>query len=373
MKINIAASHRFHLLDLAKELSNLGHEVRFYSYVPTNRAIKFGLKKECSYSLFIPMLPFLALIKLSKNAFWAIALKNRALDFYLSWFMKPCDVYIALGTVYEKSFTVAKRKYGATTILEWGSKHIKEQQRILSELPDVVQQPEYFTKRSLLGYENADYIAIASDHVKQSFVDRSFPSGKLLVNPYGVDLSMFNATSLVDDNYAYDLIMVGGWSYRKGCDLLTEVCIRKGLKLLHVGSIVDLDFPDIENLTHVDAVDQSQLINYYSQARMFVLPSREEGLAMVQAQALACGLPIVCSMHTGGRDLKKFLTDKKWIVEMQEYSVDELERCIEVALKYAALQKGFRGYAGDVFREFGWDKYGQRYSNNLKKILHDYK
>ena len=46
MKITIAASHRFHLLDLARELASLGHEVRFYSYVPTKRAMKFGLKKE---------------------------------------------------------------------------------------------------------------------------------------------------------------------------------------------------------------------------------------------------------------------------------------------------------------------------------------
>lgn len=29
MRINIAASHRFHLLDLARELAALGHDVRF--------------------------------------------------------------------------------------------------------------------------------------------------------------------------------------------------------------------------------------------------------------------------------------------------------------------------------------------------------
>jgi glycosyltransferase involved in cell wall biosynthesis len=364
MKINIAASHRFHLLDLARELSNQGHEVRFYSYVPTSRAIKFGLKKECSYSLLIFILPFLALIKLTRSSFFSIKLKNLALDYYLSWFMKPCDIYIALGTVYKKSFISAKKKFGATTILEWGSKHIEEQQRILSNIPGVKRQSEYFTERSLQGYEIADYIAIASNHVKVSFVERGVDERKLLQNPYGVDLSMFSPTMI--KGKIYDLIMVGGWCYRKGCDLLVDVCRKNNFTLLHVGSLVDLDFPQDINMTHVDSVDQCLLINYYSQARVFVLPSREEGLAMVQAQALVCGLPIVCSMHTGGRDLREFLEDKKWILEMREYSFEELERCIVQALELAKNQTGLRSYSDNVIDQLTWSAYGSRYNNNLK-------
>ncbi len=367
MKINIASSHRFHLLDLARELSSLGHEVRFYSYVPTKRAIKFGLKKECSYSLFIPMLPFLALLKLSKGAYWATALKDRVLDFYLSWFMKPCDVYIALGTVYEKSIATAKRKFGATTILEWGSKHIEEQQRILSAIPGVKKQTEYFTIRSLHGYESADYIGIPSDHVKHSFIERGVAESKLIQNPYGVDLSMFSATEIIKEN-PYDLIAVGAWSYQKGYDLLVEVCKKNNFRLLHVGSIVDLEFPDESNFTHVNSVDQSKLIEYYAQARVFVLPSRQDGFGMVLSQAIACGLPIVCSMQTGGRDLKNLLDDKRWIVEMQAYSADELERCILEALDLAKGQRGLRSYSDNVIDNFTWAAYGVRYQNNLLRV-----
>ena len=110
MKINIAATHRFHVLDLARELEELGHEVRFYSYVPTIRALKYGLKRENSFSLFYVMIPFLAFVKLSGNASWSVGLLNKVLDIYLSIFMKPCDVYIALGTVYKNSLKTAKRQ-----------------------------------------------------------------------------------------------------------------------------------------------------------------------------------------------------------------------------------------------------------------------
>ncbi|MBC7490649.1 MAG: glycosyltransferase family 4 protein [Glaciimonas sp.] len=281
--------------------------------------------------------------------------------------MRPCDVYIALGTVYEKSFTAAKQKFGAITILEWGSKHIEEQQRILSEIPGAKQQPEYFTERSRRGYALADYIAIASDHVKQSFVANGVSADKLIQNPYGVDLSMFKPTELVK-NDAYDLIMVGGWSNRKGCDQLTAVCATGKYKFLHVGPLVDLAFPQHANMTHVDAVDQWQLLTYYAKAKVFVLPSREEGLAMVQAQALVCGLPIVCSMHTGGRDLREFLVDKKWITEMQEYTLNELIKCIEQALELSQSQTGMREYADGVDQEFSWQAFGKRYHDSILKM-----
>lgn len=51
MVINIASfGGRTHMLDTARELARHGHTVRFYSYVPTKRAVRYGLPKECSFS-----------------------------------------------------------------------------------------------------------------------------------------------------------------------------------------------------------------------------------------------------------------------------------------------------------------------------------
>lgn len=365
MRINIAASHRFHLLDLAKELDKLNHEVRFYSYVPTNRAEKYGLKTECSYSFFCVMIPFLTLIKLSKRAEWSVKLINWAMDSYVSRFMKPCDVFIALGTVYKDSFVSAKKRFNAYTILEWGSKHIEEQQRILSEIPGVTPQDIYFTKRSLEGYALADYIAIPSDHVKQSFIEKGFTQERLVINPYGVELSQFYPTELNKDKL-YDVVMVGGWSYVKGCDLLIEFFEKSELTFLHVGSIVNLDFPNhLKNMTHIDSVDQKELVKYYSMAKVFVLPSRTEGFGMVLSQAIVCGLPIVCSKNTGGPDLRNMLDDKKWILEMEGFSISELERCLSEALDLAKTQTGLRSYSDKVVDQLTWEAYGKRYNKNL--------
>jgi glycosyltransferase involved in cell wall biosynthesis len=164
--------------------------------------------------------------------------------------------------------------------------------------------------------------------------------------------------------------MVGQWCYRKGCDLLTEACLHiLKKKLLHVGSVVDCPLPNHPLFTHVDSVNEPQLVNYYMQAKIFALPSREEGLALVQPQALICGLPIVCSKDTGGRDLRNFLDDRKWIIEMPETTVECLAECIMKALALADTQpEGKRNYAGKAIEQLTWEAYGKRYNENIFRI-----
>lgn len=362
MIINIASTNRFHLLDLARELEKQGHDVKFYSYVPISRCKKYGLSKENCRSLLWLVLPFLFLEKIFPTNNKITYTRNIILDNYMAYFMRKCDVYICLGSVYKKSMIQAKKRFNAVTILEWGSKHIIEQLKMFNKLENY---PQRSLNRELESYQIADYIAIATDHVKQSFLKHGIKESKLLVNPYGVDLAQFNSTQL---NNNYDIIMVGGWRTEKGCDLLVKVCEQHHFKLLHVGNIVNMKFPQSNNMTHIDAVDQKQLIKYYSQAKVFVLPSRAEGLAMVQAQAIACGLPVVCSKETGGRDLRESLHDKKWIIEMEELSTDCLAKCIQKALELSTFQSGIRNYAHEDIYNLTWEAYGKRYSNNLTNI-----
>lgn len=362
MRINIAATHRFHLLDLARELEKQGHDVRFYSYVPTKRCMSFGLRKECCKSMLWIALPFLILSKIFPKSNQIIYIRNSILDWYLSCLMRPCDMFIFLGSVYRRSVQTAKCKYNAITILEWGSKHIIEQLKMFNKLDTY---PAKLLDREVVQYEHADYISIPTLHVKESFLKYHVDEWKLIVNPYGVDLKQFHPTRL---SGRYDIIMVGGWRYEKGCDLLINVCRKYHYSLLHVGAIVNLDFPESPYMHHVDAVNQNTLITYYSQARIFVLPSRSDGFGMVLSQALACGLPIVCSKETGGRDLKNLLSDKKWIIEMQDFSVEDLNRCIKEALLLSKTQTGKRNYAHDDIYNLTWEAYGKRYNMNIERV-----
>jgi glycosyltransferase involved in cell wall biosynthesis len=366
MRINIAASHRFHLLNLAIELRRVGHEVMFYSYLPPWRIRNLGLDQGAFCSLFFIMFPFLILFKITKQSRLSVKYLHKALDAYMSLFMGPCDLYIALGTVYINSFKVAKSKYNAKTIMEWGSNHIKEQMRVLKDVSSKDQSDAYFLKRTLEGYEVCDFISIPSEHVKIGFLKNGVNNGKIIKNVYGVDLKEFYPTIM--EKNPYDIITVGGWSYRKGSDLLAAVCKRNNYKLLHVGGIVDLEFPKQNNFCHVDSVNQNELVNFYKKAKIFVLPSREDGFGMVLLQAAACGLPIVCSQNTGGRELKTILNGTEWIVEMQNYTEEALQEAIHMALMLANKQKANRNYAEDLSELVSWKAYGEKYNSFIQSI-----
>lgn len=369
MKINILSPGRFHVCDLARELDKNGFDVKFYSFIPTKRAVKFGLPQYCSASLLVYLAPFLLLEKkIFKGKKWASKLRIVIQDYLTGTLMRHCDVLIAMSGDFLYAVKKAKSQ-GAIIILERGSKHILEQKKILESIPSLKDKepvPDMNVRRELEGYELANYIAIASLHVKRSFELHNYPLKKLFINPYGVDLSMFHP--LPNATPKYDFIMVGGWCYRKGCDLIIKAIQKTSYTLLHVGAIADLEMPKDKHFTHVDPVDQSKLINYYNQCKIFVLPSREEGLAMVQAQAIACNLPLIGSKDSGAEDLKAMVEHPQYITIIKEHTVESLLSAMEESMRnYQSLHGKI--YAGDAIKNLTWEAYGKRYADFLHKIL----
>lgn len=359
MKINVITTGRFHLLDLARELHNSGYDVKLYTYVTPKRCETFGINKNAISCYLWIAAPFLLLRKLFPGIDFFNRLLVEVIDRFVANTMRNADVCIALGSVFNATLTKAKSK-GEVYILEWGSKHIIEQLKMLNKT-----HSQWSIDKELFEYENADYIAIPANHVKNSFVKHGVPEEKLLVNPYGVSICDFKPTEFTGE---YDIITVGGWRYEKGSDLLVELCLKYGYKLLHVGTIVNMEFPTEKNFKHYDSVNQSELGKFYRRAKIFALPSRAEGLSLVQAQAIACGLPIVCSKETGGEDLKKILNNTPFIKVMDELTVESLHYCVEEAIEMASNQKGLRNYVNDDITNLSWRAYGERYRQNLKRL-----
>jgi glycosyltransferase involved in cell wall biosynthesis len=307
LRIAIATAGRFHVLDLARELHAFGHDVRFYSYLPGRRAEKFGLPKECHVSL----LPFVAPMLAWGHLFAGLAPRARermfniALNRAVMMRLKPCDVFICMSGIYLEAAQEAKRSYGARIWLERGSRHILSQDEILSAIPGAERPSPLAIRRELEGYALADRIVIPSTQVEDSFRHDEAARTKLFRNPYGVDLQMFPRLPSRPRGAPFTFLFVGSWSLRKGCDLLSAAIKQTpGVCLLHVGGMGDLEFPhDDSRFSHFDAKPQWELAEFYGRADAFVHASREEGLSTVIAQALAIGLPIICTDRTGGADL----------------------------------------------------------------------
>lgn len=367
IKVNVLSPGRFHLLDLSRELDKQGFDVKFYSFVPTKRAMSFGLPRRCSVSLVYVLAPFLALEMVIIKRHWATRIRRGVQDVLTGLFMRRSDVVIMVNESFVFAIKRAKKR-GALIIQERGNKHILEQRRVLEAMPSMKGKkpvPDDNVRRELEIYNIADYISVGAQHVKESFLQRGFADERVFVDNYGVNVSMFKPVKNAERKY--DVIMVGGWSYRKGCDLIVEAIRRTGLEFIHVGPLVDCPFPQEEHFTHVDPVDEKRLIDYYSQAKIFLLPSREEGLALVQVQAIACNLPIIGSRDSGALDLKKLVKYPDYITIVKDYTVDAVVDAIHEALaNYKRLDKV---YAGDAMENLTWEAYGKRYAAFLHKAL----
>jgi starch synthase len=375
LRVAIATVGRFHVLDLARELSALGHHVAFWSVLPRSRAVRFGLPPDAYRSLLPMLLPFVAAHRYGGRGLdrFTNPLLKSMVDRSIARRLEPCDVFIGMSGLTIESARAARQRYGAKVFIERGSRHILSQKAILDEVtrisPNAQTVSDDAVDREQATYDAADVVVVPSRHAMRSFVDQSFPTARLFRNPYGVDLDMFEPTAIPTSGSA-KVLFVGTWSYQKGCDVLTEAIasFRGTVDLLHVGTVGDAPLPQNDWFRHFDPVPQWQLREHYARAHVFVIASREEGLALVQAQALACGLPVVCTDRTGGEDLKELLGLSDGIFVVPSDDAGALAAAIEHALVWSRdrFQAGAtRDLLGASRERLSWRAYGQRYSARI--------
>jgi glycosyltransferase involved in cell wall biosynthesis len=144
----------------------------------------------------------------------------------------------------------------------------------------------------------------------RTFMESGVPRDKLAKIPYGVDLSIFRPEPKMDN--VFRVLFVGSAGVRKGLGYLLRAFANLDLpnfELMIVGGFAPDAKPvleklaDITKFNYVGFVPRHQLRKTYSQGSVLVLPSILEGLALVQAQAMACGLPVIATANAGAEDL----------------------------------------------------------------------
>jgi len=377
MRIAIVSSGRLWLCDLARELCALGHSVCFYSFVPPWRTRQFGLPGACNRWLGPYVAPVYATSRVLAKTRWATAAQHLlavTLDRAAAHSVEACDVLIGASHLCLATMERVRRRFGAQIILERGSRHILSQRRILEDLgclrsgtPPV---PDWIVHRELAEYALAHRIVVPSKHAERSFIEHGVAASKLFRNPYGVDLNMFPPTPAPPADAPPTIIMVGAWSARKGCDLLIDAWQKTktgGTRLLHVGDVDGLALPSRPGFIHHDGVDQRRLTQWYGQAHVMALASREEGLALVQAQALASGLPLVATDFTGAEDLKECLADPSAVAIARVNDTDSFAAGLDQQLAKARAMVGMRDLLGTARTRLTWQAYGQRYDAMLRQ------
>jgi glycosyltransferase involved in cell wall biosynthesis len=370
LRIGIATAGRFYVLDLARELSRLGHDVRFYSFVPKRRAMKFGLPADRQVSLLPFAAPLVAWERLLPRIGREVReqLTYAALNRAVMLRMQPCDVFIFMSGIYLEAAHEARRRFGAKLWLERGSQHVLAQNEIMHALGGELASP-LTVRRELEGYAIADRIVVASTHVEESFRRDPLCHAKLFRNPYGVDTRMFTPPKPRARDGKARFLYVGTWSLRKGCDVLTEAVQRlSNAEVVHVGPIADCAFPQSDSrFRHHDAVPQWQLPKFYAEADAFVLASREDGFGVVLGQALASGLPVIGTDRTGAPDLALTPRLAERIFTVPSGDVNSLAAALSAFQDRLLSAGSFEPLTPKEREALSWSAYGQRYNAELLK------
>ena len=243
-------------------------------------------------------------------------INSKDIDYQASKFINDADVFLSLSTTGLETGKLIKKK-NKIYICERSSSHIVFQNKILEEEYknlglDYLPINKWFIERELEEYENSDFILVPSKFVEKTFIDKKIFKTKTVNFGSNTD-NFFPIKNFKKNDREFNVLFVGQQSVRKGLHYLIDGFkkFKHPNKKLHiVGSETKDKFffrdlikkNDNNNIFVYGHIDHKDLNKFFNKANVFVLPSLEEGLAIVTLQASAAGCPLIVSENTGAME-----------------------------------------------------------------------
>lgn len=378
MNVSVFTIGRFHHFDLGRQLLRLGHELSLFTSNPRSRVDPDLRPNAVTHPLF--RIPFAVGCRMGLGAhlYWLDEWLLKDLGDWLARTMNPAwtDVFHGLDGCGPMAGRRVKEG-GKVWICDRGSSHILAQREILLEEHKLWNLPppkfsQDRLERCVAEYEEAHAITVPSRFAAKSFVQQGIPSERVFVCPYGVDLSEFKPGVKRDSTFR--ILHVGQISIRKGIGYLLQaveqLAKKRRCELWLVGEIdpaVRSILDQYKDTFHYKGIcPRRDLWSIYSQASVLVLASVEEGLALVQAQAMACGIPVIATANSGSEDL---FTDgaEGFIIPIR--SADTIREKIEWMMDNEELRNRMAEAALLRVKSIGgWNRYGDSVEGVYKTL-----
>jgi starch synthase len=374
MKVVLSTIGKFHSFDLARELNAHGAFESIFSGYPA-----FKLRGECLptdkvHSFAWLHAPYMAVpprryLGARLTQLWEY-LDRISFDRFVSARMPACDVFVGLSGSALQSGRAAQAG-GAKYVCDRGSSHIRVQEELLREEHKLWDSPYVGIDPRIIEREEAEYaasdcITVPSTFARDSFIGKGVAPAKVRRIPYGVNLDKFRPVVAPSAGH-FDVLFVGAMTLRKGVQYLLQAyaALRHPKKSLTFAGAPDPQFiermkrrnlwrDDIRLLGHVS---QLRLKEIMSRSHVMVLASIEEGLAMVQAQAMACGCPVIGTRHTGAADL--FEDGREGFIVPIRQPEMIAERLQALADRPALQEQMSKASLARVAELGGWSVYGR--------------
>lgn len=222
--------------------------------------------------------------------------------------------------------------------------HICPQKKRFSSAPVDLTRFVWNTKKAWFS-NVASMTMVAPSRWMEGLVKDSFLGNYPVKTIYnGIDLQTFQKTEsdfLTRNGLENKRIVLGvafDWSYEKGLDVFLELAKRldASYQIVLVGTNAEVDRNLPDNILSIHRTEnQKELAQIYTAADVFINPTREEVLGLVNLEALACGTPVV-TFATGG---SPECVDTSCGVVVDQNDVDAMEQEIIRICTYRPYSK----------------------------------
>ncbi len=375
-RATIVSPYPFHMFDQARQLARVGNLERLVTAMPPSR---IGLPRaQICTRPYLAGCRHLARRLVPHADPWLARAVVTDFDRWAWRKMGSATVVNALSGFATHTLERAAAD-GRGVCCDRGSWHILEQKQVLDEEAARIGCPPvrfdaFMIDRELREYELADRILVPSEPAHQSFLRRGIEPSRLAKVPYGVDLDRFSPPTHRRQQGA--IVSVGTVGLQKGQHYLVEAFRRlkdPAASLTLVGPIdpgwdvrLDLARGDIRV---TGALARDEVVDELQRASLFALASVHEGLALVIAQAMACGLAVVATEATGAAEL---VTPGVEGLIVPARSTEALAAALAELLgdPERAEEMG-RAARRRVERLGGWDHYGEQVAAVLHEVHED--
>jgi glycosyltransferase involved in cell wall biosynthesis len=186
-------------------------------------------------------------------------------------------------------------------------------------------------------FVRSDAVICASSFTKHSLVSAGSQAPAHVVG-YGVDLELFSVRTAAPVAKPLTVGFVGALSQRKGARYLLAALasLPKGAAKLIIYTRASVDRDLIRGFEGVDVeirggLSDAALAAEMKQCDLVALPSIAEGFGLVILEAMACGVPVLCTTSTGGAD---FIQHRQNGLLIEPGSTEAIHRELDWALTH---------------------------------------
>jgi len=230
---------------------------------------------------------------------------------------------------------------------------------------------QYYLNEKMLHTKNSDIVITISNFSKNKIKELFKIEEKKIFSIYlSCDKNKFKPNIDIYNKQKYILYVSAYRPYTKNLESLINAFeamseeLKKNYNFYIIGKNLKkyISYKENKNIIFLDYVTDDELISYYKNCSLFVLPSIVEGFGLSLLEAMSCGAPSLCSNTSSLPEIAELSE-----MMFNPYNVTEMSKMMEKTLLDDNFKKKLIDHGLNQSKKFDWMKSAKEMLNIFEK------